>query len=865
MKWRWQRGRSLLFFIVVAFFGGVISLSMMTGTVSAKKADQLTKAEAQRCVKTYDGKKWGGFQGSAYQDMRTTMSSTYKLCFDSFSPAFNSLNVDSYKRSLDVNTIPCTPFKKNAPGDQEWDGMYIECTNAKSVLEKFNNDDINKKIKNAICEQQTGDKATSCKDDAFRLPLDIKTAQSECSKRKGDSKYQCIADKLNKFNSAGYTIDVNTIKKAYGKAVSDNNKELKNTDGNSTIVSEATNQTDCESVGGLWIDGKCKPNLNAEATDITDENRNDYKTCKIGTWLDWLICPTTIFLGSVSDGFYNMIDGLLEVNSSMFNTDSAAYHVFSVFLPIANILLAIAFTVIIYSEATGNAFGSMSNYSVKKLLPRLVVFAIIVNLSWWLCAVAVDISNILGANLKDFFGGVGIDALNKSALSWTNAAADANGGYRITTVNIVAGATMVTLGAIGGAAMFGQLATLGIILLVVIFALAMTFLILIVRQAGVILLCILAPAAIAMAILPNTRKLFEKWKQWMLAMLITYPVISLIYGASDLASKVLASAASNDDWTLALASQACRVIPLIAAPFAILACLNGVGVMGAALGGFAAGRISSQLGKAGKRGRQGYEKSWAHRRVVQGQSAVAGAVVHNRVLGRFAGANTREAAARYANMEKERFDEGVNLAGEGLKANYTAAERREIAITGTLNGQKFDTYQRAAALRDQKDNMTGAEYDQMMENVASETANMKPGQVKSTGMDRLSSEVAAAAIDSKKASMGAADINRMMAGGMTKGTKDNKTLDYSQVADARNQFLSSRTEDDLHKATGEDVRGWQQSLSRAYENAGYTVNDAKQAFDDDLRTVAESYKGRLAAGATTRVSDDVQIVIDSIK
>lgn len=838
---------------------------MMTGTASAKKADQLTKAEAQRCVKTYDGKKWGGFQGSAYQDMRTTMSSTYKLCFNSFSPAFNSLNVDSYKRSLDVNTIPCTPFKKNAPGDQEWDGMHIECTNAKSVLEKFNNDDINKKIKNAICEQQTGDKATSCKDDAFRLPLDIKTAQSECSKKKGDSKYQCIADKLNKFNSAGYTIDVNTIKKAYGKAVSDNNKELKNTDGNSTIVSEATNQTDCESVGGLWVNGKCNPNLNAKATDITDENRNDYKTCKIGTWLDWLICPTTIFLGSVSDGFYNMIDGLLEVNSSMFNTDSAAYHVFSVFLPIANILLAIAFTVIIYSEATGNAFGSMSNYSVKKLLPRLVVFAIIVNLSWWLCAVAVDISNILGANLKDFFGGVGIDALNKSAPSWTNAAADANGGYRITTVNIVAGATMVTLGAIGGAAVFGQLATLGIILLVVIFALAMTFLILIVRQAGVILLCILAPAAIAMAILPNTRKLFEKWKQWMLAMLITYPVISLIYGASDLASKVLASAASNDDWTLALASQACRVIPLIAAPFAILACLNGIGVMGAALGGFAAGRISSQLGKAGKRGRQGYEKSWAHRRVVQGQSAVAGAVVHNRVLGRFAGANTREAAARYANMEKERFDEGVNLAGEGLKANYTAAERREIAVTGTLNGQKFDTYQRAAALRDQKDNMTGAEYDQMMENVASETANMKSGQVKSTGMDRLSSEVAAAAIDSKKASMGAADINRMMAGGMTKGTKDNKTLDYSQVADARNQFLSSRTEDDLHKATGEDVRGWQQSLSRAYENAGYTVNDAKQAFDDDLRTVAESYKGRLAAGATTRVSDDVQVVIDSIK
>ena len=113
--------------------------------------------------------------------------------------------------------------------------------------------------------------------------------------------------------------------------------------------------------------------------------------------------------------------------------------------------------------------------------------------------------------------------------------------------------------------------------------------------------------------------------------------------------------------------------------------------------------------------------------------------------------------------------------------------------------------------------------------------------------------------------MNAADINRMMAGSMTKGTKDNKTLDYSQVADARNHFLSSRTEDDLHGTTGEDVRGWQQSLARAYANSGHTADDAKQAFDDDLRTVAKSYQGRLAAGATTRVSDDVQVVIDNIK
>lgn len=639
--------------------------------------------------------------------------------------------------------------------------------------------------------------------------------------------------------------------------------QLTKAEASNAVVAEADTQANCTE--GTWDGNKCRPPAdNVQPTEIKETDKEN-KTCKLGTWLDWLICPTMIFLGSLADGFYNLIDGLLEVDSSMFNTNSAAYRVFSSFLPIANIILAIVFIIIIYSEATGNGFGALSNYSVKKLLPRLILFAIMINLSWWLCAVAVDISNILGANLKDFFGGVGLDSLTKQAPSWTNAAANTNGGYRITSTNIVAGGVMTTLIPIVGVALFGQLAMLGTLILAVILVLVMTYVILIVRQAGVLLLCIIAPAAIAMAILPNTKKLFGKWKQWMLAMLITYPVISLIYGASDLASRILSTAAGDDNWTLALAGQACRVIPLIATPFAILACLNGVGAMGAAIGGFAVGRVSSQLGKASQRRKQGYEKSWAHRRAVQGQSAVAGAMVHNRVLGRFAGANTREAAARYANMEQQRFDDGVKAASEGIKANYTAAERRQIAKTGTLNGQKFDAYQRAAALRDQKDNMTGADYDQMMENVASETAGMKSGEAKRLGMDRLSSEVASAAIDSKKASMSNADINRLMSGGMTKEVGGEKQVDYGKVSDARNQFLASRTEEDLHKATGEDIKGWQESLVRSYANDGHTTAEANQAFNDDLRTVAESYRNRLASNATTRMGDDVHDIVVRIR
>ena len=52
-----------------------------------------------------------------------------------------------------------------------------------------------------------------------------------------------------------------------------------------------------------------------------------------------------------------------------------------------------------------------SNYNVKKILPRLIIVAIAANVSYHICAAAVDISNILGANLRDLIAGFsGFDA-----------------------------------------------------------------------------------------------------------------------------------------------------------------------------------------------------------------------------------------------------------------------------------------------------------------------------------------------------------------------------------------------------------------------------------------------------------------------
>ena len=54
----------------------------------------------------------------------------------------------------------------------------------------------------------------------------------------------------------------------------------------------------------------------------------------------------------------------------------------------------------IYSHIT--SFG-ISNYGIKKILPRLIIVAILVNISFYICAIAIDLSNIAGQAIQDMF------------------------------------------------------------------------------------------------------------------------------------------------------------------------------------------------------------------------------------------------------------------------------------------------------------------------------------------------------------------------------------------------------------------------------------------------------------------------------
>ena len=123
-------------------------------------------------------------------------------------------------------------------------------------------------------------------------------------------------------------------------------------------------------------------------------------SCNVDNGLGWIICPITKTLASGMDWVFKTLAGFLAVRPVQTGQDNVLYRAWTYMRSIANVAFVIAFLIIIYSQLTNIG---LNNYSLKKLLPRLIVAAVMVNLSYFICSVAIDISNILGFSLQDIF------------------------------------------------------------------------------------------------------------------------------------------------------------------------------------------------------------------------------------------------------------------------------------------------------------------------------------------------------------------------------------------------------------------------------------------------------------------------------
>lgn len=305
-------------------------------------------------------------------------------------------------------------------------------------------------------------------------------------------------------------------------------------------------------------------------SDTSSEQKQSY--CQEnGGFLSWMLCPTIADGAATASGLLGAITDLTATHKSIIeqfsDQGSAIYKAWSAFRNLANIGFVIMLLVVIFSQVT--SIG-ISNYNIKKILPKLIITAILVNFSYLILGVLIDLSHIIG-------NGIG-SAIRTIAGESMSAEASAQASNTISTIaGAVAGA-----GVIGGGV---AIATTGpaIILPVVLFIITTVisvffgFVMLTVRQAAIIMVIVLAPLAMVLYALPNTAAITKKYVSTLKALLMLYPMFVLATSAGALASSIIVG--TSTDFLMMIVGGLLNVLPYFAIPSMTSKSLAGLGAI----------------------------------------------------------------------------------------------------------------------------------------------------------------------------------------------------------------------------------------------------------------------------------------------
>ena len=276
--------------------------------------------------------------------------------------------------------------------------------------------------------------------------------------------------------------------------------------------------------------------------------------------IGWIICPLSNWLADGIDYMYSALQEFLKTKPlETTNQNSGIYLAWVIMRNISNVAFIVAFLVIIYSQLTS---VGISNYGVKKMLPRLVIAAVLVNLSFTFCAVLLDLSNIAGYAFQDAFMGIKntISTVGENTSTWTwsevistalsNGALAVGAGYAVSLA-----LTTELLPMLVPAATLAGLTLLFILLIMAA------------RQALIIILIIVSPLAFVCYLLPGTEKWFKKWRDSFLTMLVFFPAFAVVFGGAQLAGIIIIQNASGSNGAIMhILGMLVQIIPLAITP-----------------------------------------------------------------------------------------------------------------------------------------------------------------------------------------------------------------------------------------------------------------------------------------------------------
>lgn len=274
------------------------------------------------------------------------------------------------------------------------------------------------------------------------------------------------------------------------------------------------------------------------ADDPPASDQSSDITCAIEK-LGWILCPIIETSGKVGDQVFNFLaNNFLQTEPELIsNSPSGTKAAWQIAVNLANIMFIIALLIIILSQVTGQG---LNNYGIKKMLPRLFIAAIAVNLSYYICQLIVDVTNILGFEIQRFM----IDQAHKVS---DKAVLPVPTGFFSTQTSGGALGAMAS-GILGiPTIVWFLLPMLFLGITTVVITCIVIVVILLLRKAFIILLVVISPIAFVAYILPNTEKFFQKWGRMFWQLLLVFPIVSLLFGSGQLASAVILAAGSNSN------------------------------------------------------------------------------------------------------------------------------------------------------------------------------------------------------------------------------------------------------------------------------------------------------------------------------
>jgi hypothetical protein len=488
-------------------------------------------------------------------------------------------------------------------------------------------------------------------------------------------------------------------------------------------------------------------------------------TCTV-EGIGWIVCPVMDFMATINDVLYGALEKMLAVNPEIFGNDSTTgvYGAWNVFRGYANILFIIVFLIIIYSQITS---VGITSYGIKKLLPKLVVAAILVNTSYYICQLLVDISNIAGVGIKALFTSMGAgiapvdSATSESSWSyWVGAALAATAGAGALVALALAISVPVVLSAL--------------------LALLMVVLILIVRQALIILLIAVSPLAFVAWLLPNTEKWFKKWWELLFSMLMLFPIISALFGAGVLAGAILGTLDFGDDGGAAkLAALGATVLPLILTIPILQNSLKATGSLGSKLSGLS-GKANARIGSkvkdtsmAGALSKQyTRQRSIKRAQVLGGQKGVGGFI--NKRINRMTGSLGKGISAAGASTALKLRNEDVENAVSQMQSQWQpheelanakeayAAALKKGDVVQARAAQKLLLGKGGAGVAAIRDVVRHGEFDH-----TSDAARGAKADLASAGLKSKDAGLNAWSYDSKERTLGAIDKDKDTYGALT--------------------------------------------------------------------------------------------------